>query len=52
MYKLLILTLASPHLSTVNFKQVLSEISEVLVCILRQESELLTGSLFTNVEQV
>ena len=35
MYKLLILTLASPHLSTENFKQLLSEISEVLVCILR-----------------
>ena len=41
MYKLLLIVVASPNLSLENFKTLLSEITEVLPCLLRQEPELL-----------
>lgn len=44
MYKLLLVTLVSPDLKLENFKTLLSEISEVLPCILRQEADLLKSS--------
>ena len=46
MYKQLLIVLSSPNLSLENFKTLLSELSDVLPCILRQEKELLSTPLF------
>ena len=43
------LVLASPELATDHFKTLLSEINEVLPCMLRQESELIDSQLFRNI---
>ena len=52
MYKLLLVVLSSPHLSLENFKTLLSEVAEVLPCILRQENELLTSTVFQQISSV
>jgi len=52
LYKLLLVVLVSPALSLENFKTLLSDIAEVLPCILRQERALLTSALFSNVHSV
>ena len=52
MYKLLLVILSSPNLSLENFKTLLSEVAEVLPCILRQESDLLTTTVFQQISSV
>ena len=52
MYKLLLVVLSSPNLSLENFKTLLSEVAEVLPCILRQESDLLTSTVFQQISSV
>ena len=52
MYKLLLVVLSSPNLSLENFKTLLSEVAEVLPCILRQEVDLLTSSVFQQIGAV
>ena len=52
MYKLLLVVLSSPNISLENFKTLLSEVAEVLPCILRQESDLLNSTVFQQISSV
>ena len=52
MYKLLMVALVSPHLSLEDYKTLMSELTEVLPCILRQETLLLPSSTYKAIATV
>ena len=52
MYKLLLVVLLSPHLQLEDFKTLISELTEVLPCIIRQEEILLKSPTFTGISSV